>query len=252
MTFKNWIPRQIDVRFGEFRFDQSHNSHEYGRFRMFAKALSANYVQAFVRLLPFTSNLLSKEDIIKRAKDVYKEKQAEARFLGSYNKETFISEGEFVERFIQGTEATFAEFRTILMFFVLLFSGIAAGDDDDDPETKSVKSLVRRQMDKLSDEVGFFYNPKSFIDILGTGAPVFSIVRDSYSLINHSVKNFFGFGLEQIGWDEKGIEMQESAKPVKYLFKTLPVLKEILTYLPAFDQETAKEWGVRINDRRGF
>ena len=46
--------------------------------------------------------------------------------------------------------------------------------------------------------------------------------------------------------------MQESAKPVKRLFKIVPVLKEILTYLPAVDEETAKEWGVKINDRRGF
>ena len=259
MTFKNWIPRQADVRFGEFRYDQAHHSYEYGRFRMFAKSLSANYVQTVARLVPLpfitgklTNAIFTKQALIERAKELYQEKINEQKKLGKYNKDTFISEGEFIDKFIQGTESTYAEIRTLLFMSSLLFIGMAAPDDDDDSEDKAFKALMRRQLNKLIDEVGFFYSPKSGIDIAGGGAPVFSVVRDGWYVGTNMTEQFFGFSFEQLGWDEKGIKMQESAKPIKKTFKMFPVLKEILTYLPAVDEETAKDWGVKINDRRSF
>lgn len=259
MTFKNWIPRQADVRFGEFRYDQAHQSHEYGRFRMFARALSANYVQSITKIIPIpyltgklTNAAFSKEALIKRGKEVYDMKMDEAKKMGKYDPRTFISQGEFVDKFVQGTDATFAEVRTIILMNLLLFLGLAASDGDDDSEEKAFKSLMRRQIDKLSDEVGFFYSPKSGIDIAGGGAPMFSLIRDTWYLGTNVAKQFFGYSLEELGWDEKGIKMQQQAKPIKRFFKVIPVLKEILTYLPAVDEETAKDWGVRVTDRRGF
>lgn len=257
MTFKNWIPRQADVRMGEFRYDQAHHSYEYGRFRMFARALSANFAQSAVKMipLPYLTNkaanaMFSKTAIIERAKATYQEKLKNEKTLGKYNKDTFITEGEFVDKFIEGSDATFAEIRTLLFMMGLLFMGIAAPDDDDDAEDKAVKTLIRRQLNKLIDEVGFFYSPKSGIDIAGGGAPVFSIIRDGWYLGTNISEQFFGFGFDALGFDEKGMEWQESAKPIKRAFKMFPVLKEILTYLPAVDNETAKEWGVTVSDRR--
>lgn len=258
MTFKNWIPRMADVRYGEFRYDQAHHSHEYGRFRMFARALSTNYVAALVKLIPVPyltgklTNQWGKEAIIQRAKEVYEEKKAQAEQLGTYHPETFISQGEFVDRFVQGTEATFAEIRTLILMSSLLFVGMASPDDDDNASDKAYKALIRKQMNKLIDEVGFFYSPKSGIDIAGGGAPLFSLVRDSWYLGSDITEQFFGFTFEQLGWDEKGLKMQKSAKPIKRAFKVFPVLKEILTYLPAVDEETAKDWGVKVSDRRAF
>lgn len=258
MTFKNWIPRMADVRYGEFRYDQAHHSYEYGRFRMFARSVSANWMHTVLKLVPVpyltgkATGLLSKEDLIQRARKVYLEKVEDAKLLDQYDPKTFITEGEFVDRFVQGTEATFAELRTMTLMMLMLFIGIAAPDDDDDSSDKAYKALIRKQMNKLIDEVGFFYSPKSGIDIAGGGAPVFSLVRDTWYLGSDMSEQFFGFTFEQVGWDEKGIQMQESAKPIKRAFKVFPVLKEILTYLPAVDEETAKEWGVKVSDRRSY
>lgn len=259
MTFINWIPRQWDVRMGEFRYDQAHHSHEYGRFRMFGRALSANLWQTMVKLVPVpyltgkvTDYAFTKEALIQRAKEIYQKKIAEADKLGRYDPETFITQGEFIDKYIRGVDSTFEEFRWIVLFNLAMFFGLAAPDDDDDSETKAWKALLRKQIDKLSDEVGFFYNPKSFIDVLGNRPPVLSMVRDSYNLLNHANKQFFGFTMEQTGWTEKGLEMQEKAKPVKMSFKVFPVFKEFLTYLPTWDEDVAKDWGVRVKDRRGF
>lgn len=259
MTFKNWIPRQADVRFGEFRYDQAHEAYEYGRIRMFAKSLAGNYAQSVIKLIPlpyltkvFTNAAFSKEPLIKRAKEVYLQKMEEEKSLGSYNKDTFISEGEFIDKFIQGTESTFAEIRTMGLMLLFLFVGIAAPDDDDSKEEKWWKTMTRRQVNKLIDEVGFFYSPKSGVDLLGGSAPVLGMVRDTWNFSSEVLEQTFGFGLENVGFDEKGMEMQEHAKPVKRLFKLAPVLKEFLTYLPAISEDLAKEWGVKLSDQRAF
>jgi hypothetical protein len=252
MTFKNWIPRQVDVRFGEFRYSQSHHAHEYGRFRMFYRALASNFLETLGRYaVPFSDNVFGKENLIAEARKAYAEKKKEAEDLGTYNQD-FISEGEFVDRFIQGVQATSAELRTITIMTFLMIFGLAAPDDDDDSEEKAYKALIRKQVDKLTDEISFFYSPKSGIDILGNGAPITSSIKDSYSLIMNVGQQFFGFTAEQLGAKAWGEKQQETAKPVKKLFKVVPVLKEILTYLPAMDDNTAKEWGVRVSDRRGF
>jgi len=254
MTFKNWIPRGGDVRFGEFHYSESHNSHEYGRFRMLWRSFATNYVASVSKMIPVVGNLTKKwgrEDIIQKAIKVYEEKKRMAQQLGQYD-ENFITQGEFVDMFVKGTEATFAEFRTITLMMSLLVFGIMKGDDDDSAEEKSFKALMRRQIDKMQDEVSFFYSPKSGIDIAGTTAPLIGLVRDSYSLFNNFSKEMFGIAFETIGFEETGVEMQEKAKPLKYTFKTLPVLKEILTYMPLIDNEIAKDWGVRVQNRNGF
>lgn len=254
MTFKNWIPNMADVRFAEFHYSQAHDSYEYGRYRMFIRGFSSNILTSIAQLVPIPyltgklASLGTKEALIIRGREVYAKKLALTKKLGKYNKDTFISEGEFIERFISGTEATFAEVRTYLLFMLLILSGLLAPDDDDDASTKAWKALMRKQTDKLSDEVGFFFHPKSFIDITGNSpAPVLGVIKDGYNLIADVNKEMFG---QVFGFTDNGVEWTDQAKPIKRTFKMFPVLKEFLTYLPAMDEDLAKEWGVRISDRR--
>lgn len=255
MTFKNWIPRMADVRFGEFHYSQSHHSHEYGRFRMFWRSFSVNYMASAAKLLPIVGRAfkdVSRESIIQRAIDVYNEKVNISKQLEQYNEETFITEGEFVDMYLKGVDASFAEFRTLSLMMLLLVTGIMKGDDDDSSEEKSFKALIRRQVDKMGDEVGFFYSPKSMIDIAGQTAPLVGMIRDSYNLFNNVSKEMFGLTMDELGYHDFGQDLQEKAKPMKYTFKVLPVLKEILTYMPILDAEMAKEWGIKIQNKNGF
>lgn len=254
MTFKNWIPRMIDVRFGEFHYSQAHHSHEYGRIRMLWRGFSSNYLASMAKLVPiplsgrFTKNL-GQDDMIQRAKKIWEEKKQFAKKIGQFNAETFITQDEFVEMFLKGTESAFAEFRTITLMMLALSLTFMHPDDDDDQETRSFKSLMRRQIDKMQDEVGFFYNPRSAVDILGQGIPIGGFIRDSYNLFSNVSKEMFGAGMEQIGFEETGAEWREKAKPMKYTFKILPVMKEILTYMPIVNDDVSRDWGVRIQNR---
>lgn len=258
MTFKNWIPRMADVRFSEFHKSQSHNAYEYGRFRMFWRAMSANWLATASKLVPIpyitgkATKSFGKEDLIKRAIEVYNEKKKLSQDMGHYNEKEFITEGEFVDMFVKGVENSFVEFRTMTLLFLLLTFGIMKGDDDDTDEEKSVKKLVRRQIDKMSDEVGFFYSPKSMVDIAGQTAPIMGLVKDSYYLFDNVTRQWFGVALEEMGYDDLGNSIQERAKPMKYAFKVLPVMKEILNYIPIVDNDMAKSWGIKLTDKRGF
>ncbi len=245
-----------DVRWAEFHYSQSHNSYEYGRFRMYMRALSANWLASVAKIVPIpyltdavTKNF-GKEDFIKRAMEVYQEKRDEAEKQGKLD--VFMTEDEFISRFIHGTEASFAEVRAFSLLMMVLIFGIMKGDDDDDDEQKSVKKLIRRQVDKMSDEIGFFFNPKSAIDIAASPFPITGLIKDMYSLFGNVTQQAFGFALSEAGFEETGDKMMKSARPLKYTFKLLPVLKEVLNYIPTFDNQLAKDWGITLTDKRGF
>jgi hypothetical protein len=257
MTFKNWIPRQVDVRFGEFHKSQAHNAYEYGRFRMFYRAMGANWLASAAKLIPVpiligaSTKNLARTDYIKKAIEVYKEKKKQFQDLGLYNEKDFITQEEFIDMYMQGINSAFVEFRTMTFMMLLLTFGIMKGDDDDDDEQKNIKKLVRRQIDKMTDEISFFYSPKSLADVAGQGPPILGLFKDSYNMFSNISKQWFGVALEAAGAEEIGEEWQKKAKPMKYTFKVLPVLKEILTYIPTFDSEMAKDWGITLTNKSG-
>lgn len=257
MTFKNWIPPLSEVRWAEFHYDQTHDSWEYGRYRAFIRGLSANLAQSFLKILPLpyltgkATSYLSQDALISKAKAVYQELKAEQQKIGKFNSKNFISEGEFIDKFLADTNAAFSEVRMLMLFFLAVFMGFAAPDDDDTPSEKAFKAIMRKQIDKFSDEVGFFMSPKSAVDTMGGSiAPIMGLVRDFWGFGSHLTEQFFGFTFEQVGFEEKGLDMQESAKPIKKLFKVAPVTKEFINYMPFIDEDIAKDWGVRISDRR--
>lgn len=244
MTFKNWIPRQLDVRFGEFRYDTGHDAYEWGRARMFYRALGGHWMRSMIKLVPLIGRGVSayedKTYLINRAKDIYAEKKRIFEELGMADEEQFMKEDEFIQAFIQGVDAEFTELRTITVLMAIFLSAILAPDDDDDDETKSVKKKLLRQVDKLTDELSFAYSPQSFIDIMGSKPlPVIGFIGDLYKVGQQVGKQFFGYTFNNEDWED-------SAKPMKYIFKAFPVTKEILGYMPIFDPELAKEMGIRI------
>lgn len=255
MTFKNWIPRQVDVRFGEFHKSQSHNAYEYGRFRMFFRAIGSNWLVTAAKLFPIpygthavTKNL-GREHYINKAIEIYKEKKREYQALGLYDERDFISQDDFIDMYIQGVNNTFIEFRTLSFMVLLLMYGIMKPDDDDEQEEKNIKLLMRRQMERMSNEISFFYSPKSLYDVASQGPPILGLFHDMYNMTTNVGKQWFGVGLEQIGAEDLGEKWQKDAHPLKYTFKVLPVLKEVLTYIPTFDNQMAKDWDITLSNK---
>lgn len=247
MSFKNWIPRTADVRFGEFRYDSGHDAWEYGRYRMMVKSLGGNVLMSLGKLLPLIGRGISKFEgqnyLIEKAKEVYLAKKQEIMDKGLYNEKTFPKEAEFVKSYIDGVNSTFAEMRTFALLFLLLASAIMAPDDDDDDETKNAKRKTMRLVDKMSDELSFFYNANSFLDIMGSKPlPVISMITDLEKLTVNILQEFGGVVLQNEEWID-------SAKPSKTFFKMFPISKEIIGYIPIIDPELGKEMGIEITQK---
>lgn len=255
-TFKNWIPRMGDVRWADLHYSQSHQAYVYGRFRMLYRGFTSNMLASMVKTIPLpwiTGKVfknVGREDLIKRAVDVYQKKKEEIEKLK--RGEEFMSEREFVDMFLTGFENSMAEVRIFTFLTLFILFGLMKGGPDDEPEDKAMKALVRRQIDKMSDEVGFFFNPPSIIDIAKNPFPIMMYVNDIKNLSMNFGKEMFGLTEEAMGFEEQGADVRKRAKPMKYLFKVLPVLKEIINYMPAYDSELGNDWGVKIADKRGI
>lgn len=255
-TFKNWIPRMGDVRWAELHYSQSHQQYVYGRFRMLYRGFTSNLFASILKTIPIpwvTGKVFKnagKEDLIKRALDIYQKKKQEIEKLR--RGEEFMTEKEFVDAFLIGFENSMGEVRIFTFLTLFILFGLMKGTGDDEPEEKAMKALIRRQIDKMSDEVGFFFNPPSIIDIAKNPFPVMMYVNDLKNLTLNLGKETLGMTQEAMGLEEQGADVRERAKPMKYLFKVLPVLKEIINYMPAYDSELGNDWGVKIADKRGI
>lgn len=214
---------------------------------MMVKSLGGNVLMSLGKLLPLIGRGISKFEgqnyLIEKAKEVYLAKKQEIMDKGLYNEKTFPKEAEFVKSYIDGVNSTFAEMRTFALLFLLLASAIMAPDDDDDDSTKNAKRKTMRLVDKMSDELSFFYNANSFLDIMGSKPlPVISMITDVEKLTVNILQEFGGVVLQNEEW-------VDSAKPSKTFFKMFPISKEIIGYIPIIDPELGKEMGIEITQK---
>jgi predicted CopG family antitoxin len=235
MVFKNWIPRLVDVRVGELRYNVGTDAYEWGRMRMVAKMLFSEGFFALNRL----KNVLSANDKgVEYLTKLYEQKKADYELAN--NTEFTMSKEEFFDMVRAGIKAQFRDTLVLTSLVALfLFLKAEAPDDDEDKETISRYKYAVRVMDKIIDEISFYYNPISFQQILnGSVFPALGVVTDMAKLFNSVGEELYGLTFN----DE---EVTESAKPIKYVLKTFPISHQFLTFVPLLDPEMAKELGVK-------
>ena len=140
--------------------------------------------------------------------------------------------------YLENYKKSLNEFRLISTMMLILASGVMAPDDDDDEIMKATKKFANFQFDRLQDEYSFYINLKSATEIAGNFLP------SAPYIINLS-KAITGTG-EEIIYNIVGNEDKiKSNKPLKYWFKSIPVLNQIVLYYTLFQPEAAKELGVK-------
>lgn len=237
--FKNWIPRMVDVRGQSLKYNAGSQQYEWGRIRMLGTAVQY-YLGGKVKGL---KESLGGSGIVAVAKDMYKRKQQEFVEQG----EDFdMNEAEFIDMYIKGVRSEIKEIALGLGLMGILFAARAAQPPkDDDPDSKGRYKWALRAIDKLQDEVNFFYNPTSFTDIVnGSAFPAISILVDIEKFLKGAAVKLF---YELSGDDQKA----ENTKISKYVYKILPVTKELMNYAAIFDADFAKEYGVRVSSQNG-
>ena len=235
MIFKNWIPRLVDVRLGNLKYNSATDAYEWGRSRMVMRVLSEGVLQSAGR---FVNILQANEKGIEYMREMYEKKKAE------YEKDTGKTLRMTEREFIDLVRKNIKDQATDLVFYLTLtslFLGLkaAAPDDDDDKATQNQYKFMLRVVDKVKDEVAYFYDPTSLVNLTKSG------IFPSTSLIDNFTKMFKNFGKEMYYLGTDDVKAAEENKVVKYFLKGFPITYEFDIPILLFFPDLAKDLGMK-------
>jgi hypothetical protein len=254
MIFKNWIPKLLDTRFGEFRKVADDFSveigedglttgekYDIGRIRLFAYVLGTSIRDRSANLI----NILSVNDKGLALLDKMYEDFAE-NYRKQTGKELEMDKDQFIDLIRTNLRNQVKELAILASLFGTALSlGFFAPDDDDDRADKNFHRYAQRVVDKFIGELSFFYNPAEFQKILsGSMFPAVGIFSDFSRFTNHFIMETTGMDISNSELTRE--EVMKKAQPIKNFGKMFPFFKSLFTYGAIFDAEFAKEFDITI------
>lgn len=235
MMFKNWIPRLAEVRFGGLKYNQALDAYEWGRTTMALKFIGAEFSKAHKNL---ANALKANEKGIEFMHKMYL--KAKEEFEARHGTAFKMTPEEFYDMVRQNLKSQIRDFVFYMGLLAMFYSAKALmPDDDEDEELKAKHKFLVRALDKVSDELGFFYTPWGWEQMLnGSLFPSLGLFRDIKNVVTSLTKEMYGV---VIGDDE----LTEKTYPTKYIMKSIPVFKEIANYMTVLVPDVAKEFGMR-------
>ena len=241
MMFKNWIPRLVDVRFGDLKYNAGSDAYEWGRTRMVANFLGEGIITGIKNL---TDAVYATDKGVEYMMELYEKKKE------TYERETGktleMTPDEFIDLVRQNIKNQAADLMLYIALTALFFGARAlAPDDDDDKYAKNQHKYLMRVIDKVRDEVAYFYNPMGLINLSKGGVfPALSgVVTPGKALIN-MLNEMYGLSMG----DGKGINGKsiDENYVIKYGLKSLPITSTLAdTILLLFFPDVAKDLGMR-------
>jgi len=235
MIFKNWIPRLVDVRIGNLKYNSATEAYEWGRSRMVMRVLSDGVLTSIGRFIDIAQ---ANEKGVEYMRELFEKKKAE------YEKETGrtlqMTEQEFMDLVRKNIkdQAVDAVFYLTLTSLFLALKALAP-DDDEDRLTQNRYKFMLRAVDKVKDEIAYFYDPTSLINLTKSG------VFPSTSLITNFTKAFKNFGKEMYYLGTDDVKEAEKNQVIKYFLKGFPVTYEFDLPLLLFFPDVAKDLGIK-------
>jgi hypothetical protein len=268
MMFKSWIPSTVATRFGGLRYVVGKDSYDYGRARILGTVLRDQGLKSINTLLSYYVNGTAsqgQDNLIDLAKRVYQQKVEAFRKEGKFATditgqirtnpgtgenltafETKMTEAQFIDMYLKGFDAAVKDVLATLSLAGILFSMRAYAPDKDDeldPQSKGYWRWAVRTVDKLQDELGFFYNPFSWQTVIGGQIfPSINVLSDIKTIIWNGAANTWLY----MNGDE---EAAERMKVAKYVFKNIPGLNQAIYYSALFNSDLADELGIKITDQ---
>jgi hypothetical protein len=230
MQFRSWMPEMIEERFEGLRYDDELQNWTYGKFHSFFGDLFSKRIGRLLKAIMTGFG----DDAINLAKERYENLKREAYEKG----EPFtITEGEFIDLHLGNLRSMIAELMTITSFAAAVLS-ITSGDDEN-RRNKGMKQYMARALKKYYNEFSFYYLPTSFTALVKSPLPVVSLAEDMFRFTGNLLEE----GAGQISGNE---EWTESAKPLKYFTKMVPIAKEGMLIFATYDEDFRKDWDIRI------
>lgn len=254
MIFKNWIPKLVDTRFGEFRKVSDDFSveigedglttgekYDIGRIRLFAYVLGTSIRDKSSNIY----NILSLNDKGLATLDKMYEEFAE-QYQKRTGKPLEMDRDEFIDMVRTNLRNQVKELSILMSMFGAMFAlGFAAPDDDDDRADKNFHRYTERVIDKFIGELSFFYNPAEFQKILsGSMFPAIGIFSDIGRFASHVTMEMTG--LDTSNPELSADQVRKKAQPIKNFGKMFPITKSMFTYGGILDADFAKEFDITI------
>jgi hypothetical protein len=242
MVFKNWIPRLVDVRMGNIKYNAASDAYEWGRMRMIFGMLTTDILKS----IKSTKAAIGGDNdvFLDQVRELYERKRQE--YYDNTGKELEMTEDEFISLVNQNIKNQVVDLVILASMLILLASLKAALPDDEDPRVKNQWRFLIKATDKLTDELSYFYDPSSPFNLVSKG------FFPSIGLLENYAKFIKNFALENFGIVVGDEEMQDDAKPIKYLMKSFPVSSQAAGYLPMFYPDLAKDLGIRMQAQYGI
>jgi hypothetical protein len=243
MVFKNWIPRLIDVRLGALKYNAASEAYEWGRMRMITSILTSNIDSGVQGLWGLVSGNDKGMELIRKSF----EKKNEQHYKET-GENLQMTEEMFIELYLSNLKAMATDLYLLIGLTVLtvLVIPAMAPDDDDDKMLINQHKYLSKLGDKLLDELMYFYNPTSLLNLVGSGP------FPAMSLINNGVKTFTNGLTELYALSVGDEELAEKTKVAKYFFRTFPITNQMVGYLPMFYPDIAKDLGIQMQSNYGI
>jgi hypothetical protein len=254
MVFKNWIPKLVDTRFGEFRkvgddFSVYINEdgqtmgekYDIGRIRLWWSLMGFNIVQSANNII----DIITMNDAgLEKLNQMYDE------YAAKYERDTgeplTMSREDFYDLIRTNLRNQMKELSILIAVSAAVFAvGMLPPDEDDNKAERNRFRFVQRVLDKFQSELLFFYNPVELQGIIsGSIFPAVGLLTDLTRFITHMTMELTGVDLSDP--TKSFEEVREKAQPVKQLARMFPFTKSMITYGAILDAEFAKEFDVTI------
>lgn len=242
MVFKNWIPRLVDVRMGNLKYNAASDAYEWGRSRMLFRIISDDVFKSLGRL---KDSLVANDKGVEYMRELYEKKKAD--YENDTGKELEMTESQFIDLVRQNVRNQLLD----AMFFATLLA-ITAGlkalppDKDEDEVVKNQYKFLLKATDKFKDEIGYFYNPTSLTQLVSTG------IFPSIGLIENFTTGLKNFMIENYALATGNEALEDKNYVIKYWMRTFPITNQAAGLLPMFYPNIAKDLGIKMQSQYGI
>jgi hypothetical protein len=242
MVFKNWIPRLVDVRMGNLKYNSASDAYEWGRTRMIYRIISEDLLGSLGNL---TNALQANDKGVAYMRELFEKKAAD--YKKDTGKDLEMTESEFmdlVRKNIRNQMYDLMVYLTLIAAFAALKAN--APDDDEDPIVKNQYKFFLKATDKFKDEIGYFYDPTSLTKLVSTG------IFPSLGLIDNYKKVLTNFLKENYYLTIGDEEAADKNYVLKYVMRSIPTISSLSSYLPMFFPDLAKDLDIKMPSRSGI
>jgi hypothetical protein len=258
MVFKNWIYPLYATRFNgitklgtdsfSFKIEDDGTiegeKYDIGRANLFFKMV---YETIKDRQNNINNLLKVNEEGVKKINDLYD------RYQETYYKKTGqrmnMSKEDFADMLRTNLRNELKEITYIVGLTAAVFAlGIIAPGDDEDKAAKNRFRYYQKLLDKIRDELTFFYNPNEIRSLLSGGIfPAIGVVTDALNLVNHMSEQITGMSISKEGKTPE--QIREEAMPLKDVLRIVPGGKNVLTFGAIISDDWAKEFDITIQKK---